>query len=549
MTGPHWIIVPIVLPLLVGALAIVLERRARAALWPLSLLTVLALAAVNLGLLERASGGTIEAYLLGNWRAPFGIALALDRLAALMLSLTTLVALASLLYARGKEEFEGPFFHPLFMFQLMGLNGAFLTADLFNLFVFFEVLLIASYGLVLHGAARARLNASIHYVVFNLTASTLFLFALALIYATTGTLNMADLAVRAATISAADAPLLHAAALMLLVVFCVKAALLPLYFWLPETYAAACASAAALFAIMTKVGVYSIARTYTLAFGVSATSFGPVATPWLPTLALGTLALAAIGVLAARRLRTLAAYWVVGSAGTLLFTLGMGSEAALGAGLFYLVPSTLTAAALFLVIDRIARARGAGGDTIDGRAWHGTSRWGLALAFLFCALSAAGLPPLGGFLAKIQVLVAALESGFAALAWPLVLLAGLAYVVAFARVGSELFWKAPAGLARAESITLDASRTTQYAAIMLLGASLAAVAILAAPLARYASATASQLLARTPYIDAVLGQPAVTPAWNPRAGMIKEGAAGSTGSSALDPGQGAPGQTLPGTPL
>ncbi len=246
----------------------------------------------------------------------------------------------------------------------MGLNGAFLTADLFNLFVFFEVLLIASYGLLLHGGGAARLKAAIHYVGFNLAGSALFLVAVALLYGITGTLNMADLAQRVAALGPDQAALVRAAALLLIVVFGVKAALLPLYFWLPDTYRAASAPVAALFAIMTKVGVYCVARVTTLIFGDDAGVATDVADPWLPWLAIGTLALAALGTLAAVRLRTLVSYLVIASAGTLLLAIGLGSAATLSAALFYLVNSTLVAAALFLLVDSIASGRGEADDAM-----------------------------------------------------------------------------------------------------------------------------------------------------------------------------------------
>ncbi|MBL8361169.1 MAG: monovalent cation/H+ antiporter subunit D, partial [Rubrivivax sp.] len=342
----HGVVLSIVGPLVAGALILLLERARSRWAARLGLASTLALLVLAAALVRQADGGAVQPYLLGNWQAPWGIALALDRLAALMLLLTAAVATGALVYAMAGEHARGAHFHSLFQFQLMGLNGAFLTADLFNLFVFFEVLLAASYGLLLHGANRARLQASVHYVTFNLTGSALFLIAVSLLYGVTGTLNMADLAVRLAALPPQDLRLAQAAALMLLVVFAVKAALLPLYFWLPDTYAAASPPVAALFAIMTKVGVYAIARTTTLVFGGGA--LAGIATPLLPLLALGTLVLAAIGVLAARRLRALVAYLVVASAGTLLLAVGLGTPGTLAAGLFYLVNSTLVAAAWFL---------------------------------------------------------------------------------------------------------------------------------------------------------------------------------------------------------
>lgn len=522
MSWPHWIIVPVVLPLLTGALMVLLERRhAALAAW-VSLGAVIALLGVDLALLGQAAGGSVQSYLLGNWRAPFGIALALDRLSALMLILTALVGLAALLYARGGAERRGRHFHALFQFQLMGLNGAFLTADLFNLFVFFEVLLISSYGLLLHGAGPVRLRAAVHYVTFNLAGSTLFLFAVALLYGLTGTLNMADLALKVPALPPESSALLRSAALLLLVVFCVKAALLPMYFWLPDTYGAATAPVAALFAIMTKVGVYAIARMYTLVFGESGGGAADVAWPWLPLLALGTLALAAQGALAARRLRTLVAYLVVASAGTLLLAIGLGTRASLGAALFYLVNSTLVAAALFLLVDRIQHARQgteAGGDALERMALTHGDRVRLGALFFLLAVAMAGLPPLGGFLGKLQVLAAAASESLAPWVWPavwaVVLSASLAIVVALARAGGTVFWGEERDGARRPPGRL------QGLALPLLSVAIVAVVALAGPLSTYTEAAATQLTQRQAYIDAVLGREPVEPLWNPRKDMKK----------------------------
>jgi multicomponent K+:H+ antiporter subunit D len=227
----HLLVAPIVLPLVAGALCALTGTRWPRATAALSLAATMGLLALAALCLRFAATGDVHTYLLGNWAAPFGIALALDRLSALMLTLTALVALVSLLYALGGDARRGPHFHALFQFQLMGLCGAFLTADPFNLFVFFEVLLSASYGLLLHGhgaGQRARLKATVHYVIFNLTGSALLLIAVSLLYGLTGTLNMADLALRLGGLSPESAALAQAAALLLLTVFAVKAALLPL---------------------------------------------------------------------------------------------------------------------------------------------------------------------------------------------------------------------------------------------------------------------------------------------------------------------------------
>lgn len=510
--NPHLIVAPVVLPLAAGAALLLLERRRPRLAGALSLAATLAFALIAWRLLARAEAGAIDVYLLGNWAAPFGIALALDRLAALMLALTAAVALASLVYALGGEARRGAHFHALFQFQLMGLSGAFLTADLFNLFVFFEVLLIASYGLLLHAADAARLKAAVHYVTFNLVGSALFLLAVALLFAVTGTLNLADLAQRLRETASTDVQLAQAAALLLLVVFAVKAALLPLYFWLPDTYGAAAAPVAALFAILTKVGVYAIARVTTLLMGSDAGALAGAAWPWLPALALATLALGAAGALAAARLRTLVAYLIVASAGTLLTAIGLGTASAVAAGLFYLVNSTLMAALFFLLIERIGAQRPASDALVPST--FGAEREVLGALFFAVALAAAGMPPLAGFLGKAWILEAALDSTLAAAVWVVVLVTSFAVVVALARAGSTLFWQ-PA-LPGAGAAPADATAHAQRIAIGVLLAALAATAIGARHVGAYAEATARQLFERRPYVEAVLSATPVPPAFDLR---------------------------------
>ena len=505
-SGPHWIVLPVVLPLVAATLSLLLERTRPAWVQALSLLSTLALLALAVRLLLQAHTGAVQPYLLGNWPAPFGIALALDRLSALMLLLTALVALGSLVYALGGDAGRGPHFHTLFQLQLMGLNGAFLTADLFNLFVFFEVLLAASYGLLLHGDSdgrRARFRAALHYVSFNLAGSSLFLIAIALLYGLSGTLNMADLAQKLPQLGPENTALLQAAALLLLVVFAVKAALLPLYFWLPETYGAATAPVAALFAIMTKVGVYAILRMTTLVFGAGGGAVAMVATPALPVLALATLALAAAGALAATRLRGLVAYLVVGSAGTLLLAVGLGTPATVAAGLFYLVNSTLVAAAWFLLADRIAAARG-GSDALRPvavrRGWAP-----LGIAFFVAAVAMAGVPPLGGFLGKAMLLQSA--GGMPLAPWVVapVLGSSLALLVALAGAGSTIFWEGGVGDTTPQTPDARATRPTHALAIVALLACVIGAAAAAGPIAAYSEAAATQLFERRAYIEAILG--------------------------------------------
>jgi len=506
MSWPHWIVAPVVLPLATGAALLLIERARPTLAARLSMAATAAQLLLAIGLAVQAADGEVRAYLLGNWQAPFGIALALDRLSALMLVLTGVIALAAITYAAAGEaklrvDRLGPHFHALFQFQLMGLAGAFLTADLFNLFVFFEVLLIASYGLLLHGGGVARLRAAIHYVSFNLVGSALFLIAASALYGITGTLNMADLAQRVAQLPPESAPLARSAGLLLLVVFCVKAALLPLYFWLPTTYRAASAPVAAVFAIMTKVGVYAVARMYTLVFGADGGPAANLATPWLPLLGMGTIALAAVGALAAQSLRGLIGYLVIASAGTLLLALGLGSLETVAAALFYLVNSTLVVAVLYLLADRIGAQRGDRGDALAPGPFGGEKNL-LGAAYLVAAVAVCGLPPLAGFLGKALLLAAARGTGYGVWVWTVVLASSLAIMTSLVRAGSRVFWKPfePAAPAVA-----TATSSMQAFALGWLFAALLTNAVAAGPLARYTGGAAQQLFERRAYIDAVLG--------------------------------------------
>lgn len=258
---------PLLVPLLTGIALVLLRGSATRVRRSVSMTAAVILVIVALQLLTASADGSIAVYRLGNWPAPFGIVLVADRLATAMVALTALLGACALLYAIQGADRAGRHFHVLFQFQLFGLNGAFLTGDLFNLFVFFEVLLIASYGLLLHGGGKLRTRAGLHYVVVNLIGSTLFLFAVGTLYGVLGTLNLAHIAQRMADLPEREAGIASAAGLLLFVVFALKAALAPLHLWLPAAYANTSAPVAALFAIMTKVGAYAILRIYTLVFG------------------------------------------------------------------------------------------------------------------------------------------------------------------------------------------------------------------------------------------------------------------------------------------
>lgn len=495
----HWVVVPVLLPFLGAVLMLLAGDRRRSAQRALAAASVIGLLLLGFGAVAHTATGAIDVYRLGDWPAPFGIVLVLDRLAALMLALTAVVAIATLAAAVGDGwDTRGRHFHAFFQLQLMGLNGAFLTGDLFNLFVFFEVLLTASYGLLLHGRGAERVRAGFHYVVVNLAASAFFLVGVALLYAVTGTLNLADLALRVPQVAPADVPLLRVAALLLLVVFGVKAAVFPLYLWLPRAYVAAPPPVAALFAIMTKVGVYAIVRVHGSVFGADAGAAALVGAPWLLWGALATAALGVVGAFGAPTLSRTVAYLTVASVGTLLVGVAVFSAASLGAALYYLVHSTLVIAALFLLAERIGEQRGDAGDRFAPGA--PVAQPGvLGGAFLVAGVSAVGLPPLSGFIGKLAILQATAALPATPVLWTVVLATGLVALIALARAGSALFWKT-AGAASA--VSASPAGLAPIAVLLACGVGLA---VAAGPVLRYTDAAARQLADSRSYAAAVFG--------------------------------------------
>ena len=465
------------------------------------------------GLVRHAAGGELLVYRLGDWPAPFGIVMVVDRLSALMVLLTYLVALPVLWYAASGWDGRGRYFHAIFQFQLMGLCGAFLTGDLFNLFVFFEVLLIASYVLLVHGQGRERFRMGVHYVVLNLVASGLFLIGLSLVYAATGTLNMADVGRRLALLQGDTLLFAQAAALVLLVVFGLKAAMLPLYFWLPGTYAAASAPVAALFAIMTKVGVYSIVRVHWQIFGAEAGGAALAVADWLLPLALATSALGVLGALAAHSLGRLVGYLTVSSVGTILAGIGLFTPETLSAALYYTLHSTIVIAGLFLLVELIAAQRGETMDRLQP-AHEVREPVLLGVMLLFGAASAAGLPPLPGFLGKLMVLQA--SSGLVAQAWvwSVVLGVGFLTIIGLARAGVIVFWHVQPAVDQGAPGSSAHLRAPVWAFMALT----VALAVLAAPVKRYTDAAAAQLSVNADYVRAVLG-PDAPPSTRPYDGQ------------------------------
>jgi len=499
----HWLTAPVLIPLIGGILQALMGYAPISLRRTLALATTVLILVSTIVLLVLADDGSYRMYAFGNWQPPFGIVLVLDRLAALMLVMTAVLALFCHIFAIGGADEGNRQFHALFLFQLMGLNIAFLTGDLFNLFVAFEVLLIASYGLLMHGGGTVRTVPGLHYVVLNLIGSAVFLISVGMIYSVTGTLNMADLAVKIPQVSGENVNIVKAGGMMLLVVFGLKAAILPLCFWLPRAYAKATAPVAALFAVMTKVGIYAILRVYLLIFGDNAGELSNLGMDWLFPIALATLAMGVIGALGSGSLKTLVAWQVIISVGTLLAPISLGSQAGLSAALFYLLSTTWTVGGLFLVSELVANQRGTATDRII-TAPRMQNRTFLSVLFLVGAVAAAGLPPLSGFFGKVLILKSVDSGAEMAWLWSVLLIGSFLTVIAYSRAGSIVFWRTVDGhLEKPDPLN---GRVSVAAGV--LTALAVVIVVLAGPITRYTDATAAQLHNNDAYIE-ILQAPVV----------------------------------------
>ncbi len=500
----HWIILPILIPAVVAPLLAMSVRHDILLARVFSVGSTVLLLILGMVSVAVANEGETFVYSLGSWPAPFGIVLVLDRLSATMLMLTAALGLCVLLYAISGCDRRGQHFHPLFQFQLMGLNGAFLTGDLFNLFVFFEVLLIASYGLMVHGGGAARLRAGIQYVVINLVGSSIFLIALGSIYGVTGTLNLADFAVKLQSVTQRDQAILMTGATLLVVVFGIKSALFPLQFWLPGTYTNTSGAVAALFAIMTKVGVYAIVRVHSIALHQTA-EFSISVFDWMMPAAAVTLAVGMIGVFAARSLGQQASFAALGSVGTLLIAVCTFTPQSLSAGLFYMWHSTFAIAALFMIVDLVIIRRSSVGDALtDAPRFDQIGL--LGSLFFLTVIAILGMPPLSGFIGKLLILDSIRQMPMWTSLWTLILATSLIALIGFARSGSLVFWKSMA----IDGRLLAPKGIANVLPIVAIGSVLGLLVLLtgfAGLVTVYLDGIADQVHSPQAYVDAVLNPP------------------------------------------
>ncbi|WP_028280340.1 Na+/H+ antiporter subunit D [Arthrobacter sp. H5] len=522
----------VVLPFLGAAIAFVLIRHSRSQR-AVSISTLSLTLLVELFLLFNAAGHGTTAVFIGGWPAPFGITMVVDQFSALMLVVSSAVSLAVLIYATGQGmadgDEDGPIsiFHPTYLILVAGVSNAFLSGDLFNLYVGFEILLTASYVLMTLGGTSPRIRAGVTYVVVSVVSSLLFLIAIAMIYAATGTINMADLSLKLAEIDPATQLMLH---LMLLVAFGIKAAVFPLSFWLPDSYPTAPAPVTAVFAgLLTKVGVYAMVRTETLLFP------GDRINTLLMIVALLTMIVGILGALAQSDIKRMLSFTLVSHIGFMVFGLAISTVIGLGAAVYYVAHHIIVQTSLFLVTGLIERRGGtANMDRLGGLAKLSPI---LGVLFFIPAMNLAGIPPFSGFLGKLGLLQAGVELG-TPVAYLLVgasVLTSLITLLTIARVWNRAFWRRPEDATHPDPILMaskedgTAVRTSRHvisrssgrfagrAAVNLLprtmvGPTIGLVAmgvsltLLAGPLFSLSDQAAQEMLERTPYIDAVLGE-------------------------------------------
>jgi len=504
---PHLLVLPILIPL-ITAIAVFLSgglpRLQRA--W--SLLGAAGLLAATGALLRAVWTGGIQHVQVGQWPAPFGITLVADVLSAVLLVVVGLMGLAVLVYAIGSIDGarERGGFHTLYHLLLMGVAGAFLAGDLFNLYVWFEVLLITSFVLLVLGNDRAQVKGAVTYVLINLVASLCFLAAIGLLYGLTGTLNLADLAVRLSTV---DAPgLVTTIAMLFLIAFGIKAAIFPLFFWLPAAYHTPPVAVAAIFAgLLTKVGVYALIRVFTLLF---TQDVGYTHTLLLIIAGL-TMLTGVLGAVVQTDVRKILSFHIVSQIGYMVMGLAIFTPLAILGAIFYVVHHIVVKTNLFLVGGVAHRL---GGDfELKNLGGLYRARPGVAVLFLIPALSLAGLPPLSGFWAKLIILRAGVEAE-AYLAVAAAVIAGLITLISMTKIWNEAFWK-PLPADRS-LVAPTPSMAVLLAPIIVLAVVTLTIGLYAEPLVLLAERSATELLNPSGYVQAVLG---TAPAdWSPTAG-------------------------------
>ncbi len=489
---------PIIIPFAVAAVALLGRRRPHFQSASAILGAAVHLAAGGM-LLDRVHHHGIAVLNVGSWPAPFGIALVADHLSALMVLITGVVYGSVAVYSRAEITADclQRGYYPLLHILVGGISGAFLTGDLFNLYVWFEVMLMASFALLVLGRTRAQLDGGVKYVVINLISTLLFLAGLGLVYAMTGTLNMAHLHLRLQTVS--DPGQVAAVSVLFLTAFGIKAGLFPLFFWLPASYHTPPVAVSAIFSgLLTKVGVYALIRTFTLLF--------PFADSGVRELVLGAAALTMIiGVLGAAahsEIRRILSFHIISQVGYMVLGLGLLTPLALTGAVFYLLHHIVVKANLFLISGLIRQW----GGSFELERLGGLFRTrGLgALLFFIPAFSLAGIPPLSGFWAKLILIRASLEAGHFVLAG-VAAVVGLLTVYSMSKIWNEAFWKPKAAADRQEADGESRVSAWMLAPVAVLAALTVLIGLAPETLYQMARLASEELLDPSAYVYCVLG--------------------------------------------
>ena len=487
------LIAPIALPLGAAVVSVTVRRH----LIVQRVLSFLAVAAgvlmPGLVLLVRGLHGEIAVVHLGGWSAPLGIVLVADALSSAMVVITGLIGLASIVYSySGVDGRRLGLFHPLVTLLLAGVSGAFLTGDLFNLYVWFEVILIASFGLIVLGGSALELGAAVKYAALNIVPTTVLLIAVALVYGMTGTLNMADVARALPGLEDRTAP--RVVFLLMLVAFGSKAAIFPLFFWLPASYPTPSVPVSALFAgLLTKVGVYSMYRVFLIVLPQELAELRWV----VGSVAAATMVVGVLGALAQDEIRRILSFHIISQIGYMVMGIALLTAAGAVGGIFYVLHHIIVKTNLFLIGGIAGRVSGS--TELDKMGGLLRSHPGLAALFVIPAASLAGVPPLSGFWAKLLLV----KSGLDIEAYVLVALAlvvGLLTLLSMSKIWQKAFWSAPR-----KQRPEPRSNWVLYLPVTALSGLTVAIGLYAEVLGRIAERAAVQLFDPASYIDAVLG--------------------------------------------
>ncbi len=504
----------VAVPFVAGILTTTLRGHIRSQR-AVGVIALLALLAANALFMMGLPGGSEALWTsdAGAWPAPFGIALVYDKLSGLLMTVASVVALGCFIYSCGTldRRIERGWFHPLFHLLIMGVNFSFLTGDLFNLFVSFEIMLMASYAMLCLGGSKQQVSQAYKYILLNLIGSTVFVLGAGLVYGVAGTLNMADLA-RIAASDSPPPPIFHALAVVLLFVFALKAAVFPLWFWLPDTYHTLPTPIVAMFAaLLSKVGVYAVLRLFPGIFAAPGMLEDSIIPVILAIAAGATMVVAILGALATRQAKRALALLLIAHVGYLIFGIAVGVNAgapnAFAGVLFYMTQEMILMAGLFLAVGLIERFT----DTDDTSVFSGLMARSPALAVLCFVLAASfiGFPPLSGFYGKAMLVREGIASDNIPLAIATLFTAALTLFVMM-RLWAGAFWGAPRG----PGIDLPAGakwganplpRQAVFATTMLAGVSVA-YAAMAGPMMRLATEATAELNAPRSYVTAVLGE-------------------------------------------